>query len=35
MNVKSIGDVSVNSLLISETIARNSKLIADNFNTSF
>lgn len=35
MNVKSIGDVSVNSLLISGTITRNSKLIADNFNTSF
>lgn len=35
MNVKSIDDVSVNSLLISETITRNSKLIADNFNTSF
>ena len=35
MNVKSIDDVSVNSLLISEIITRNSKLIADNFNTSF
>lgn len=35
MNVKSIDDVSVNSLLISEIITRDSKLIADNFNTSF
>ena len=33
INAKSISDVSVNNLLISEKIAKNTKLIADNFNT--
>ena len=35
INAKSNSDVSINSLLISETITTNAKLIANHFSTFF